>query len=709
MQRFVTLLQTIFLAKKGRPVALVILLWLTLMSIVSEWQVSRATRAAEGSLMRVLDDALHGMATPMTMARQALFDNYQRMAPRVRVQSPVTIVEIDEQSLRTLGQWPWPRNRMASLIKAINAYNPAAIGLDIYMPEPDATSPQTWSSELPIEHKALARQISKLPNHDTLLAEQLRAAPTVLGAAGFDFETYGTESGLRTMPIVAEGGDPLPFVRQYPYVLASIPELQHAAKGQAMLSVSADDTVVRRMPLLMAVGEHVVPSLGMELLRVATDDPALRVRVGSRGIESVAVADLMVPTQAQGDIWLHFARWQGSVSRQVSAADVLAGNVDVDELAGKLVLVGLTGAGLTDQRMTALGEVVPGIEIQAQLIESLFDGRMLLRPWWIKWIEVAILLALGAAMIVLVPMSRGRFAKVVTTIPRATTWIVLAMNASFIAVGHLVFHQTGVLFDAAVLFVGFSGVLGSLVSSLLVELSRENERLAKEQQRLREAAHLVSGKIMHFLEHARPTPDQARVQRMADCARVLATSLAGKPEFASELSAEVCEVLPRIIALRDLGMMPLAGEAVSGQATLTDDQQRWMRNHTRVGGMAVETATQALQLDAAGESDDARCLLQITRDVAHFHHERWDGAGYPDGLAGEAIPLTARIAAVVDVYEALTSERPHRPALSHSDAVAAIVAGAGSQFDPRVVEAFQEVAGVFNLIASGGFPQPVAA
>ena len=625
----------------------------------------------------------------MTAGRQVLFDNYQRMSPRVRENSPVTIVEIDEASLTTLGQWPWPRNRMASLVKAINAYSPAAIGLDMYMPEPDATSPQPWAAELPAIYRDLAREITRLPSHDRLLADELRAAPTVLGAAGFDFDTFNTATGLRTVPMLTSGGDPLHFVRYFPYVLASIPELQQAAKGQAVLSVSTDDAVVRRMPLVLSVGEQLVPSLAMEMLRVATDDPAIRVHVGERGIESVAVADLSVPTQRQGDVWLHFAKLQGSASRQISAADVLAGNVDSDALAGKLVLVGLTGAGLTDQRLTPLGELVPGIEIQAQLLESFFDGRFLIRPWWMKLIELALLFTLGTVMIVVVPLSRGRFAKVITTIPRATTWIVMAMNVSFVLIGYAVFHHTGLLFDAAALFVGFSTVLASLVSSLMVELSKENERLAAEQQRLRDAAHLVGGEIKRLLQADGSAEETQAMERVAGWVRLLGRAVARHPEFAGQLSDEVLDILPRIVALRDLGMVPIAGHATEANGDLSDADRELMRKHPKVGGMAVDVAAKILGSEHSDTS--IANLLACTREVAEGHHERWDGKGYPAGLAGEAVPLSARIAGMVDAYEAMVSSRPYRVALSHDEALAVIARASGTQFDPRIAAIFAEV------------------
>ena len=122
----------------------------------------------------------------------------------------------------------------------------------------------------------------------------------------------------------------------------------------------------------------------MEMLRIASDSTAVEVDVSSHGVETVSVADLAVPTQPGGEIWLHYAQSAATAGRYVSAIDVLEGRVDPDQLSGKLVLLGLTGTGLHDMRTTALRELVPGIEVQAQVLETLLEGRFLLRPWWMK-------------------------------------------------------------------------------------------------------------------------------------------------------------------------------------------------------------------------------------------------------------------------------------------------------------------------------------
>ncbi len=489
ISRLISRVQAIFLARRGRPAALVILMALLALNYASELPLSPETRA--GTWGKILKTA----TTPFVSGRQLLFDGYQRAFPRQRQAQPVTIVEIDEKSLKEIGQWPWPRNRLADLIDAIAVHQPAAIGLDMYMPEPDQTSPDRVAANLPPEGRSLAAALSQLPSHEARLAKSLHAAPTVLGAAGFDFPSYTTTGGMRVRPMAVSGGDPLPYLRQFPQVLASLPQLQAAAHGQALLSVSLDDAVVRRIPLVMALGEQPVPALALEMLRVATGEAAIELSVGAHGIQQVRVADLTVPTQPGGDIWLHFARREGSVPREVSAAQVLSGKVNGDLMAGKLVLVGLTGTGLSDMRTTPLAELVPGIEIQAQVLESFFDGRGLLRPWWMKYLELGTLAMLGLIMLWLIPHTESRVAKVMTQTATASSTVVMVLNGVFVATGYGLFHYYGLMFDAASLFIGFSTVLGSLVSSAMLEIERQHQRLAEQEERLRLENARIAGEL----------------------------------------------------------------------------------------------------------------------------------------------------------------------------------------------------------------------
>lgn len=490
MNQLTALFGRAFLYQRGRVAAAAFLLFFAGLVGLGE----AITEAGPASTAR--PEWIRVLAVPAASVRQLLFDAYQRAFPRVRQAQTVAIVGIDEDSLKAVGQWPWPRNKLAELIDAITVFGPLAIGLDIYMPEADQTSPERVATNLGSAAPELGAALRMLPGHDARLARALAQSPSVLGAAGFGFQTLSTSAGMRTWPVLAQGADPLPFVRRFPFVLASLPELQTAAQGQALVSIE-EAAVVRRIPLVAAVGDLLVPSLAMEMLRVASGSSAIEVAVDSHGLRSVSVADLTVATQSGGDVWLHFApEMQGiEAHRNVSAATLLGGQVEGEALAGKLVLIGLTGSGLNDRRVTPLGESVAGIEIQAQLLESLLDGRFLLRPWWMKWLELGVLLGIGALMVWHVPNALRGQAGGRARPPRRVGWWVSAVGASLIATGFALFYLTGWLFDGATMSIGFAGLLASLVSSTTLEVESDNRRLALEKQELREQAARLAGEM----------------------------------------------------------------------------------------------------------------------------------------------------------------------------------------------------------------------
>jgi len=418
--------------------------------------------------------------SPVLTAQHALFDLYQQLSPRVPVSQPVTIIAIDEKSISAAGQWPWPRDRLAQLINTVNAYQPAAIGLDFYMPEADQHSLQNLAQRLGPDHEALRAQLLAQPSNDFHMAMALSSSPSVLGAAGFNVNAYTTSDQLASAPVDVKGASPLRFVTDYPQVLASLPEFQHSAAGQALLSVSGDMGVVRRFPLVSAVGGTLVPSMPMELFRVATRSSAMQIEASMTGIQSISVADLTVAPLWNGDLWPHYAPLETMRGRYLSAMDVLAGNLDPLMLQGKLVLIGLTGAGLSDMRFTALHEQVPGVEIQAQVIESLFDQALLQRPSWLPVAELLLVLAIGGALITFAPRPETRIGAMIKHRPSSLLAMVAIAAVALLVIGYLLFVTQSLLFASTNVIIGIALVAGIFFAhTTLLNLAEARVKLAR--------------------------------------------------------------------------------------------------------------------------------------------------------------------------------------------------------------------------------------
>ncbi len=420
---------------------------------------------------------------PVSRLRLAAFDTYQSVSPRSRESGPAVIVAIDEKSLKEHGQWPWPRSLLAELLERIARANPAAIGLDILFPEPDRMSPHGLANDIEPADPALAQRLRALPSNDDLFAQAISKAPVVLGTAGLEEEPSPDLRRGRTAPFLIRGGDAVAWVRNFESAVRSIAQIDEAATGHALLSVDPRGGIVRHVPLVAAVAGTLTPALSIEMLRVASSTPAFKLTVGKGGVRSVAIGDLEIPTERDGTVWIRFG--PRDASRFVSASAVLGGQVAGDTFERKLVLIGATGLGLIDYQATPIGERMPGVEIHSQILENIFDGRLLRRPATSERGERLLLLACGLILVVLVPAVRPRAGAIIFTI--------LLFGCG--ALGYALFVHNGVLFDAAWPALGTSLVYGALLVGTLADTDRQRRALARALEQEREAAARAAGEL----------------------------------------------------------------------------------------------------------------------------------------------------------------------------------------------------------------------
>ena len=335
--------------------------------------------------------------------RGKIFDTYQRLHPRIATHYPVTIVDIDERSLQAIGQWPWPRTILASLVDRLAARGAVAIGFDILFAEPDRLSPHRLAEAIP--DPELKSRLGTLPDSDAQLAEAMARTRVVVGQAGAASRS-AAQAEPDNLPVtsVATIGENLQrHLLQVPQLVTNVPALEKAAAGRGLFTVEPDaDGVIRHIPTLLFAEGRIVPALSIELLRVATGATTLLAKSDEAGARSVVVAGVEIETERDGQLWLHFT--PHDPQRYVSAVDVLEGRVPEDRIEGKLVLIGTSAAGLFDMRATPLEPAMPGVEIHAQAVENILDNALLLRPNYALGLEVSLAIAIGIGIVVIVPL-----------------------------------------------------------------------------------------------------------------------------------------------------------------------------------------------------------------------------------------------------------------------------------------------------------------
>jgi adenylate cyclase len=341
---------------------------------------------------------------PLQELRLRTFDLFQVLRPREQTARPVVIVDIDEASLKSIGQWPWPRTTIADLVTRITELGGIAIGFDVIFAEPDRMSPAVAEQSFRGIDAETRAKLDSLPSNDDVLADAIKHSRVVVGEVGTATPTPRTEADAALQTgFAVRGPDPSPFLITFPGLLRNVSVIEQAASGRGLFSINPEtDGIIRRVPVVMKAQGTLVPSLAMEMLRVVSHAGAILVRVNEAGIQSVAVPGLEVPTDRNGQFWVHFNKHDPA--RYVSAKDVLQGNVPADRLRGRLILIGTSAIGLLDTKTTPLDAVMPGVEVHAQILESVLTKSLLVAPNYAIGAELVTAVLCGLAIIVAAPM-----------------------------------------------------------------------------------------------------------------------------------------------------------------------------------------------------------------------------------------------------------------------------------------------------------------
>jgi adenylate cyclase len=373
---------------------------------------------------------------PLRELRYAAFDQFQRVMPRDYAPVPVRIVDIDEASLRDLGQWPWPRSRVAELLQRLREYGAAAVAFDVLFSEPDRLSPRAVLQSVPGLDPGL---LSGVPDNDEILARQIASQPTVLGLAAVrdGSPVPPSKAGFAFM-----GESPLRAALPISSAAMPLAAFMDAAQGIGDISMYSeqDHDVVRSLPLFLSDGVQLVPSLVMEALRVAQGATTYIIETTADepvAIAAVKIGAFEVPTTRSGGFWLYLTPERPE--RYVSASAVLKGPPEeiAPRIAGNIVFIGTSAAGLLDIRATPLGQNVPGVSLHAQALEQILAGRFLARPDWADGLEVSMVAAVGLIVAAMVAMFS----------PAIAVSAGLAVSAAVFALSWWAFSSRGFLID----------------------------------------------------------------------------------------------------------------------------------------------------------------------------------------------------------------------------------------------------------------------
>jgi adenylate cyclase len=606
----------------------------------------------------------------LSLARPAAFTHfeygvYDRLTRAIGAHPPgghVAIVDVDERSLAAIGQWPWPRNTVATLLSKIRDLGAPTIGVDVIFAESD-------------------RRGGEDGEPDAALARTLREGRVALGyAMRFDGEADADTCAPPPLglSIAQSDGSDDPVFRATGAV-CSLPELTAAAGAQGFLNAAPDsDGILRRVPLLVRLGEGTYPSLALATVAAMTGTQNLTLRVENANANTLAIDGHEVPLDGKSNLLVRY-RGKKHAFRYLSAADVMQNRVPAGALRDTLVMVGTTALGTREVVATPLDTLFVGVEVQATVADNLLQRDFFGRPQHAVAIETLLVLLLGAAGTLLVRRIGGAWGSGAAVVATAALWAGCAMLLS----------STGTFVSPLYPTLGLAGSLASMtVAGLVIERRRADragvEKAGSERLMVQTLLSLTGIRDAETGRHSR------RTQRYA---RVLAEELSRHPLFRDYLTPDRIELVASLAPLHDIGKVGVPDAVLNKPGDLTPDERAEMRRHPEYGRDVILKAERE-----AGIHDDL--TLSVAKDIVYTHHEKWDGTGYPQGLRGTEIPIPGRLMAVVDVYDAVRTRKLYTSPVSQHEAVALIVRGKGTHFDPAVVDAFLRVSAEFDQLSA---------
>jgi len=607
----------------------------------------------------------------------ALLDTLVKYSASGRTADHTVVIDIDDVSLSALGQWPWPRYRIGALIERVVDAKPAAVGLDIFFPEPDRSSLDsiraTFKRDFDVD-VAISGVPQGLLDNDGYLGDVI-GRNGVVGSNYLYFDHFNRTSVDARNGVVFDGRLDLPL-QSATGILSNIDAIASQTRMTGFVNNRiGEDGRLRKLPLLIREGKTIHAHLSLVTVMRALGVASATLESDWLG-SSIRVADKRIPIDEAGFTTLRFNGDQ-SRYRSISALDILNDRFRPEDLAGKIVFIGSSAVGLNDIHNTSVDPRFPGLKVQSVTAENILEGVSVRIPSWTSkamLFECVVVAALMAAMFVAVS---GVYVAFV-----GTTLLVAAL----LLVGVLPYVIAGIfvspgpaIVTVCLLFVLF------FVTRFVIE-----KRRALVWRRQLENARQVTIESMASVAETRDPETGAHIKRTQHYVKAVAQRLRETGHHLELLTPEYIDLLFISAPLHDIGKVGVPDHILLKPGKLTPEEMVLMRKHAGYGRDIITSSSKRI---------DGDNFLVLAGEIAATHHEKWDGTGYPLGLKGEDIPLSGRIMAVADIYDALISRRCYKEPFSHAKATDYMREMRGTTFDPVVLDAFFEIEDAIKAIA----------
>ncbi len=584
-----------------------------------------------------------------------------------KLNSSVVVVDIDEKSLQALGQWPWPRVILAQLINKVSRSQPSAIGLDILLPEKDRTSP----IEIENFYKRYFRVDLKIEgldkkyfNNDLILADVIHNTHSVLSY--YLSNTPLTNNKCNNIFSVPNTSSFLQLNR-YSYLMCNSATIQNASSMQGFVNKYVDtDGVLRKIPLLAQKEDKTLPSLALATL--LSIDESVRYDKGT-----MEVLGHSIDTSRDSSVLLNYYSNKGY--KKLSAIDLLQMSEVKELLQGKIVLLGSSAIALHDRVIIPHSREIAGVLVNATVIGNILDDSLISQPNRYK-IYNLLLSFFFSVLLAIILFKENRVWIVVLFVGVLITSVLLNLfelsDGVYISLGYLLIP----------FFVHYL-----IINLLSIVIDVIEKRVFLEE--LNQSQIALFDSMVHVAE-VHDTDTGEHIVRTKKYVKLLAQSIYDKGLYEDYLNPKKIEMIYQTSALHDIGKVGISDLILKKHGKLTEAEFQVMKTHTKLGKNIIDNAISSYK-----END----FFVTARNIAYYHHEKYDGSGYPEGLVGTEIPLEARIMAMADVYDALMSKRVYKASFPYEKTRNIILDGRFKHFDPIVIDAFLDKEEDFKAIS----------
>ncbi len=582
--------------------------------------------------------------------------------------SYIVIVDIDEKSIDALGQWPWSRAIDAELINKIALDYPSAVGINIIFPEIDRTSPiaiQKFYKNFFNINLKLTQIPNRLRDNDALLTDAIK---NINGVIPIYFDThYNKYKHCQELSYKNNYFANIKTPLNAPYILCNHKKLQHNISQFGFINANIDnDGIFRRIPLFMGYKNRVFPSFALSILLSIDSNAKL---INSNQLE---ILEHKIKISADTTVLINFNNIK---YKTVSAIDILMDNIPTNIFQGKIVLIGSSIIGLNSQYTLANSKKISTTQIHASLIENILNDLLITQP--IIYKKINLYIALFLSLLIILMLSKRWYVSI----------LVLFLSVIFLSIIYLyIGYKNHIYISIGYLLVPFSFYFFAVTTLFIIINNMQQKKFYKELIE----SHASTIESISLVVTMRDDETGEHLKRTRLYIKELAQYLYKKKLYLDIIDKKYIENIYQAAPLHDIGKVGIPDNILKKPGKFTPKEYEIMKQHPILAKEAIEKAMKHYNKNS---------FLNIAYNIAYYHHERWNGKGYPIGLKGEEIPLEAQLMAIADVYDALVTKRVYKKKFDFNTAEEIIINGAGVDYNPIIVDAFKALRYRFREIA----------